>query len=165
MWVSSLALLALLAGSPATPAGSPAAVTDQRAEGRPDCRFERPSVWKGGRFSWLGSCRGGFANGSGVIVNEVEGMEPERFYGRVQNGYLRVGVLHTTGGYVAGNWANGAVAPAQADDVAQRNVTIAAFKAAAAAASAASKSAAQKADARSSRFYADQARVLRDQMD
>jgi hypothetical protein len=114
---------------------------------------------------WLGACQGGFAEGSGVIVNTVEGAEPERFYGRLESGSPSIGVLQTENGFVAGRWKHGAVVTALPDDVAQRNVLLDAFRAAADAATAVSKSLAKKADAEASRFYARQAGVLREQMD
>jgi hypothetical protein len=157
----------------ATVAASAAAPTladkagDRRTAGRPGCRFERPGVWPvgSGSVSWIGGCRNGFADGSGVILEVVEGAEPERFYGRVRDGYLSVGVLQTPSGFMAGAWANGALANTLADDVAQRNTVIAAFRAAAKAATSLSKSFTKKADANSSRFYAKQAELLREQMD
>jgi hypothetical protein len=141
------------------------AASDRRSDGQPGCRIERPAVWTTGSVSWLGNCRDGFADGSGVILNEVEGGEPERFYGRVERGHPSIGVLQTAGGYMAGTWAQGTRAMALADDVAQRNVLISAFQAAASAATLVSQSFAKKSDAKSSRFYAQQAKLLRHQMD
>jgi hypothetical protein len=162
-------------GAPATgapaPPGAPAAgspdggASDPRSDGQPGCRFERLADWTEGRVSWLGGCHKGFAHGSGVILNEVEGVEPRRFYGRVEDGHPSVGVLESYGGYKAGTWVHGAQAAPLEDGLAQRNVVIDAFNAAAAAATAVSESFAKKADAKSSRFYATQARLLRDQMD
>jgi hypothetical protein len=101
-----------------------------------------------------------------VILNEVEGVGPDRFYGRVEDGHPSLGVLEEpNGGYRAGAWVRGAQAAPLEDGLAQRNVVIDAFNAAAAAATAVSESFAKKADAKSSRFYADRARRLRDQMD
>ena len=139
--------------------------SDRRSDGEPGCRVERLADWTGGRVSWLGSCREGLADGSGVIVHEIEGGEPERFYGRVEHGHPRIGVLQTAGGFLAGTWAQGSRAEALADDVAQRNVLIGAFQAAASAATLVSQSFAKKSDAKSSRFYAEQAKLLRNQMD
>jgi hypothetical protein len=139
--------------------------SDRRSDGQPDCHIERPAVWTAGRVSWLGSCSEGFADGIGVILNEVEGGEPERFYGRVDHGHLSVGVLQTASGYIAGTWVQGTRAVALPDDVAQRNVLISAFQAGATAATSVSQSFAKKSDAQSSRFYAKQAKLLRDQMD
>jgi hypothetical protein len=65
---------------------------------------------------------------------------------------------------MAGRWAHGSVAEALADDVAQRNVVIDAFRVAAAAAAAVSRSL-PKAEAEAKSYYARQARVLREQMD
>ena len=178
-FIGSLAFAAGVLGVSVAPSvkAAPATVTaapmladntgDQRTEGRPDCRFERPEVWPAGSglVSWIGRCRNGFADGSGVILEVVEGAEPERFYGRVQGGYLSVGVLQTPSGFMAGTWANGALADTLADDVAQRNTVIAAFEAAANAATSVSKSFAKKGDAKASQYYAEQAKLLREQMD
>jgi hypothetical protein len=148
-----------------TPGHSDTAGDDPRTEGVPNCRFERPKAWPAGGVTWLGSCHKGFADGNGILVNVVEGQEPERFYGRVQQGRLRVGVLQTSDGYVAGSWAHGAIAQPSEDDIAQRNLIITAFRAAANASTAVSKSFERKGDSKSSRFYAKQARLLREQMD
>jgi len=94
-----------------------------------------------------------------------EGGEPERFYGRLDSGAPNIGVLQTYGGFMAGRWNHGSVVADLPDDMAQRNVVIDAFREAANAAAAASKSFAKKGDADASRFYATQARQLRDQMD
>jgi hypothetical protein len=115
--------------------------------------------------AWLGDCQKGFAEGGGVVVNVVEGAEPERFYGRLDSGSPSIGVLQTDSGFVAGRWKHGAVAGPLPDDVAQRNVMLDAFRAAANAATAVSMSFAKKADAEASSFYARQARVLSEQMD
>jgi hypothetical protein len=139
--------------------------SDRRSDGKPGCRIERLSAWTTGRVTWLGECHEGFAHGRGVLLNVVEGGELERFYGRVQLGHLSMGVLRTSGGYVAGTWARGVLTEAPADDVTQRNALIEAFRAASSAAMAVSKSFARKADAKLSRFYAKQAHLLRSQMD
>ncbi len=91
------------------------------------------------------------------------GVEPRRFYGRVEDGHPSLGVLESYGGYKAGAWVRGAPAAPLDDGLAQRNVVIHAFDAAAAAATAVSQSFAKKRDAKSSSFYATQARRLRDQ--
>jgi hypothetical protein len=105
------------------------------------------------------------AHGSGVLINTVEGAEPERFYGQLHSGLPTIGVLQTESGFVAGRWNHGAVVPALPDDVAQRNVLSDAFHAAASAATRVSKSFTKKSDAKARRFYAEQARLLREQMD
>jgi hypothetical protein len=152
------------APTPAPVAKPEAAAADARSEGPAECRFQRPAAWAGGQVTWLGSCQKGFAEGSGVLVNTLEGAEPDRFYGRLAAGSPSLGVLQSEGGYMAGRWANGALAPDLPDGIAQRNVVIDAFNAGAAAATAASKSLAKK-DAAASSFYAKQARALREQMD
>lgn len=145
--------------------GGSAGSSDARSEGEPGCRFQRPEIWAGGRVAWLGACKNGFAQGSGVLINTVEGAEPERFYGQLDGGLQTIGVLQSENGFIAGRWNHGTVVPALPDDRAQRNVIIDAFQAAASAATAASKSFAKKSDAKASRFYAQQARLLREQMD
>jgi hypothetical protein len=155
------------APAPVAPAtGSPkAGASDPRSDGQPDCRFERPEDFSEGRVSWLGGCHKGFAHGSGVILYESEGVESRRFYGRVEDGHPSLGVLESYGGYKAGAWVRGAPAAPLDDGLAQRNVVIHAFDAAAAAATAVSQSFAKKRDAKSSSFYATQAKKLRDAMD
>lgn len=70
-----------------------------------------------------------------------------------------------SGGYLAGTWSGGALADLLPDDVAQRNVMLAAFRSAANAASSVSWSFARKDDAVSRRFYAKQAQQPRKQLD
>lgn len=99
-------------------------------------------------------------------MNVVEGAEPERFYGQLDRGSPRLGVLQTSTGFIAGRWDRGSLVAALPDDIAQRNVLIHAFRAAANAATETSKAfAKKKADAQASSFYAKQARLLHDQMD
>lgn len=105
----------------------------------------------------------GLAGGKGVLVDTLKGDEPERFYGVIEQWRIKVGGLQNSGGYTAGNWDHGGPAVALPDDVAQRNVVLGAFRAAALAAASVSKALARK-DAPSSRFYAKQARQLREQM-
>lgn len=139
--------------------------SEPRSDGEPDCRFQRPKVWVGGQVAWLGDCQRGFAVGSGIMVNVVEGTEPERFYGLLDRGSPSIGVLQTNSGFVAGRWQHGALLAPLPDDVAQRNVVLDAFRAGASAATAVSTSFAKKADAEASAFYARQARALTEQMD
>jgi hypothetical protein len=115
--------------------------------------------------TWLGGCQNGFAEGSGVLVNVVDGVEPERFYGRLDKGSPSIGVLQTDSGFVPGRWNGGAIAAPLPDDVAQRNVILEAFRAAASAATAVGKSFDKNSDTKASGFYATQARLLREQMD
>jgi hypothetical protein len=100
-----------------------------------------------------------------VLENDVGSFSPELFAGYVSNGFLRRGVLVTEGGYVAGDWRNGAVVQKPGDDLAKRNVTLRAFETAAEAADAASKTMARRSDAERSRFYSSVATRLRNQMD
>jgi len=152
------------AASPHPTASTDTSAGELRSDGEPACRFQRPKFWGVGVLTWLGRCQKGFAEGPGVIVNEVEGLEPQRFYGRLVQGSLSIGVLDTAGGFMAGRWANGVLAPDLPDGLAARNVVIEAFEVGAAAAIAVSKSLAKK-DAKASRFYTQQARNLREQMD
>jgi len=166
-WDAHLAFAAPVSPPPSAPVVDRAQgnAEDPRSDGKPSCRFERPKVWTSGSVSWQGRCRDGFAEGIGVLLNAVEGQEAERFYGRLHQGRLNVGVLQTGQGYIAGTWAGGTVAEKLADDMAQRNAIIAAFRAAADASTSVSKSLVKKGDGKASRFYAKQARSLRDQMD
>lgn len=152
------------AASPHPTASEDTSVGELRSDGEPGCRFQRPKFWGAGVLRWVGRCQKGFAEGPGVIVNEIEGLEPQRFYGHLVQGFLNIGVLDTVGGFMAGRWVNGVLAAQLPDDLAERNVAIEAFDVGAAAATAVSKSLAKK-DAKLSSFYAQQARNLREQMD
>ena len=151
---------------PAAVATPPSGSSDLRSEGQPDCRFQRLDAWAGGgELTWLGGCRDGFADSVGVIVNVVEGVEREHFYGRLDQGFPSIGVRQTAGGLVAGRWEHGAVVAPLLDDVAQRNIMLDAFRVAAAAAAAVSEQFRKKADVEASGFYASQARMLSEQLD
>jgi hypothetical protein len=148
---------------PANPPPTPSAEVpagELRSDGAPDCRFQRPEVWHSGPVTWLGSCKNGFAEGSGVLVFTPEGVEPERFYGRLARGFLKIGVIDTDGGFMSGRWENGVAMEESAETVAAR--TIESFDVAAVAATASSKSLAKK-DPKASRFYAEAARNLLEQ--
>jgi hypothetical protein len=150
---------------PANPPPTPSAQVptgELRTDGAPDCRFQRPEVWHSGPVTWLGSCHKGFAEGSGVLVFTPEGIEPERFYGRLARGFLKIGVIDGDGGFMSGRWENGVVMEESAETIAAR--TIESFDVGAAAATALSKSLAKK-DPKASRFYAEAARNLLEQMD
>ena len=138
---------------------------DPRIEGEPGCRFRRLEVWAAGKVAWFGDCQKGFADGSGVIVNVVEGAQSERFYGRLDEGSPSIGVLQTENGFVAGRWEDGSIVAPLPDDVSQRNVMIEAFRKGSSGAAAASKFFTKNSDAEASRFYAAQARLLDEQMD
>lgn len=150
---------------PADPQASPSAEVaagELRTDGAPDCHFQRPEVWHSGLVTWLGSCHKGFAEGNGVLVFTPEGVEPERFYGRLARGFLKIGVIDTDGGFMSGRWVNGVVLEESAETVAAR--TLESFDVGAAAATALSKSLAKK-DPKASRFYAEAARNLLEQAD
>lgn len=163
---ASRAVAAAAPGRPPAPTTSPQrGASGPASDGHAGCRFQRPRLWTAGKTEWLGGCRQGLAEGSGVIVNRVEGAEPERFYGQLESGAPSIGVLHTAGGFMAGRWHDGALVAALPDDMAHRNVLIEAFRVAADAATATSKLLADKGDAAASSFYARQARTLSDQID
>ena len=98
-------------------------------------------------------------------MNVIGGVERERFYGRLDQGFPSIGVRQTDGGSVAGRWEHGAVTAPLPDDGAQRNVMIDAFNVAAAAAAAVSEHFRKRADVEASDFYAKQARLLSEQLD
>ena len=156
---------ALLAGATHAASRADPGPSDTRSYGAAMCRVEKPIAWKGGQISWIGGCATGHANGLGVLRSVVDGSAPELFAGSVKNGFLSNGVLITEGGYIAGNWKNGAVVQEGVDDQANRNVILAAFEIAAKAADAVSKVMAHRSNPEGSRFYAKIATRLRNQMD
>jgi hypothetical protein len=149
---------------PANPPPTPSAdvpTGELRTEGALDCRFQRPKVWGAGdTVTWLGSCKKGFAEGRGVLVLTAEGRELQRFYGRLERGFLKIGLIDSDNGCMPGSWENGAIVEDAPETVAAR--TIEAFDVAAAAATALSKSLAKK-DPKASRFHAERARIFREQ--
>ena len=144
-----IALGILLVQAPAAPAAAPAA-----------CAFTAPAGWNQATTRWDGSCKEGHAEGLGVLKEYQQQKVVRFFFGRLEHGELKLGVIDQAEGFVAGQFAKGQ--PLQSDD---RQRLIDAFaegeKAANEAASRFSKAGKQA----SAKFYADKAKALREQLD
>jgi hypothetical protein len=123
------------------------------------CRFEPPEDWNQLVVRWAGSCTDGIANGEGVLRAYRDGKVVQTFYGRMASGHLALGAIETESGFIAGRFSKGR--RLESDDP---QVFIDAFRAAGRAAEQASASFRRQGNAASAKFYADKAKLLRDQM-
>jgi hypothetical protein len=143
-----IALGILLAQAPAQ-AAAPAA-----------CAFTTPAGWSQAATRWDGACKDGHAEGLGVLKEYQQQKVVRFFFGRLEHGEPKLGVIDQPEGFVAGQFAKGE--PLQSDD---RQRLIDAFaegeKAANEAASRFSKAGKQA----SAKFYAAKAKSLREQLD
>ena len=163
--VAWLALLAVLAAAPLASAVAAAPNAEPPFIGSRNCRIEKPAPWgEGGRYAWLGACRGGFAHGDGALRNTLPDGSIDLWLGTVEHGRLRWGALRTSGGYVVGQWQNGAVVAIE-DDIDLRNATVKAFRTAERAARKLSARMIAKGNAASGRFYRGVADELAKQTD
>ncbi len=146
-------------------AQSPA--TGRRAYGAANCRVESPNDWRDVvHIVWIGGCKDGHAQGLGVLVREDKGFRDQRFLGRVDQGYLRVGALDLGGrDYRVGPWENGSVTRAHEDDPGYRGYMMDVYEEAAKAADATAKYMARHSKPRAARFYKHLAKDLRFQLD
>lgn len=158
-WVASGWLAALLS------AALPVAAADSPAEnGAKNCQFRPPAAWSDRNIRWDGACLGGHAQGRGVLRAYPPAGQPAAavwlFFGALDKGELRLGVIDTPDGYIAGRFEDGK--PVQDGD---RNRLISAFREGSAAAQAASERFKSTGNSGSARFYADKARQLAEQLD
>lgn len=124
------------------------------------CAFTAPAGWSQKATRWDGECREGHAEGLGVLKEYQQQKVVRFFFGRLEHGELKLGVIDQPEGFVAAQFAKGE--PLPSDD---RQRTVDAFaegeKAANEAASRFSKAGKQA----SAKFYAAKAKALREQLD
>lgn len=164
-----LGLTAILLGATLSPApaslSSPAAVRQQvgsQAAGPTNCQFFPPVEFRGSTVLWHGPCLASMAHGQGVLRAYKKGASTQFFFGNLEHGELRLGVLEVPDGYLAGQFAQGKLQPgAEAD----RNVVIDAFRKASAAAKAYSQHLEKIGNNASATFYRKKAEQLAQQMD
>ena len=124
------------------------------------CVFTAPSGWSQSATRWDGACREGHAEGLGVLKEYQQQKVVRFFFGRLEHGEPKLGVIDQPEGFVAAQFAKGE--PLPSDD---RQRMIDAFaegeKAANEAASRFSKAGKQA----SAKFYAAKAKSLREQLD
>jgi hypothetical protein len=144
----------------ATPLTAEPEQTGSHLEGRKDCQFVPPAEWRDRTITWNGPCQSGKAHGQGVLRAYKKGANTLLFFGNLEQGELNLGVIDTTEGYIAGQFAQGKLVP----DV-DRNVIISAFRDASAAAKAFSQHLKKAGNQRSAAFYLKKAQELEQQMD
>ena len=146
-------------------AGPTAQSQETRIHGSRTCRVEQPRAWNGGRVSWLGGCAAGYAHGLGALRQEVDGIPPNVFLGRVESGMLRTGVLVSEGGMAPVRWRSSVIAGGAGQNESGRNTLLQAFRVAALAADHARSRALRASDGSTASYYTQLAGRLRNQMD
>lgn len=130
--------------------------------GAPACTWSTPQPWPADVTTrWSGACKGGQAQGRGVLRALRAGALEQAFYGRYERGRPALGVVEVDGGYRAGRFGPDGQVLADGD----RNTTIEAFDEAAAAARGMAAGLRRAGNAASARFYEAKARRLAEQMD
>jgi hypothetical protein len=143
-----IALGILLAQAP-TQAAAPAA-----------CAFTTPAGWNQATTRWDGACRDGHAEGLGVLKEYQQQKVVRFFFGRLEHGEPKLGVIDQPEGFVAGQFAKGE--PLQSDD---RQRLIDAFAEGEKAANEAAGRFSKAGKQASAKFYAEKAKSLREQLD
>jgi len=118
-----------------------------------DCTFDPPLDWQASQVRWVGPCARGRAQGHGVLRHIVNGKVESVFYGRLENGVTKVGVVDLVGSYKAGDFENGQLIERDADFEARFRALEVAAKAATAAAARYEK----EGNKESAKYYRNQA--------
>ena len=124
------------------------------------CLFNVPAGWNQTTTRWDGECRDGHADGLGVLKEYRQQKVLRFFFGRLEHGELKVGVIDQPEGFMAGEFAKGA--PVTAKDAQQ---TVSAFAEAEKAANEAAARFRKAGNLEAARFYAAKAKALREQLD
>jgi hypothetical protein len=139
---------------------APALMAAPTWAGRKDCQFKVPADWRVSGVVWDGGCAAGKANGQGVLRGYRKGASTRLFFGKMKQGELSLGVIEVEGGYLAGEFVDGAAVANP-----ERSVLIKAFASASAAARTLGQRLKQAKNAGSSAFYLNKAHELEQQMD
>jgi hypothetical protein len=131
--------------------------------GKKDCQFQVISAWEGHQLSWDGPCKDGKAHGQGVLRAYKKEALPQIFYGVLDHGELRKGVIDNADGYIVGEFASGVLKPT--DDATVGALTVDAFHLASEIAKAYSVRLKKDGNAASAVFYFKQSQKLLAQMD
>lgn len=83
--------------------------TEFQLAGRKGCQFVPLSEWHGSTLSWDGSCQAGKAHGRGVLRIYKKDGDTQFFFGNLEDGELRLGVIEGEGYYIAGEFKHGAL--------------------------------------------------------
>ncbi|MEN9867579.1 MAG: hypothetical protein RL748_3169, partial [Pseudomonadota bacterium] len=132
--------------------------------GKPNCQFQVITAWLGSQIAWDGACKNGKAHGQGVLRAYKKDEKTQVFYGVLEAGQLRKGVIDSAeGGYVVGEFSNGILKPA--DDLKVGALTVETFTLASKIAKAYSERLKKAGNASSSEYYMQQTEKLANQMD
>ena len=124
------------------------------------CAFTAPAGWSQAATRWDGACREGHAEGLGVLKEYQQQKVVRFFFGRLEHGEPRLGVIDQAEGFVAGQFAKGE--PVPSDD---RQRMVDAFAAGEKAANEAASRFSKAGKQASAKFYAAKAKALREQLD
>jgi len=124
------------------------------------CVFTAPAGWNQTATRWDGACHDGHAEGLGVLKEYQQQKVVRFFFGRLEHGELKLGVIDQPEGFVAGQFAKGAPLPS---DDAQR--TVDAFAEAEKAATEVASRFSKAGKSASAKFYTAKAKELREQLD
>jgi len=124
------------------------------------CLFTAPAGWNQSVTRWDGECKDGHAQGLGVLKEYQQQKVVRFFFGRLEHGELKLGVIDQPEGFIAGAFAKGAPVPSED---AQR--TVDAFTEAEKAANEAASRFSKAGKDASAKFYAAKAKALREQLD
>ena len=151
-----VALGVLLAQAPAQTSTQPSTqVSTQSA-----CVFSAPAGWNQTTTRWDGACRDGHADGLGVLKDYQQAKVVRFFFGRLEHGELKLGVIDQPQGFIAAEFAKGEAVPSEDP---QR--TVSAFAEAEKAANEAASRFSKAGKEASAKFYAAKAKALREQLD
>src|SRR5262245_5416622 len=124
------------------------------------CVFTAPTGWNQIATRWDGACKDGHAEGLGVLKEYQQQKVVRFFFGRLEQGELKLGVIDQPEGFVAGAFEKGAPVPSE-----DRQRAIDAFAEGEKAANEAAGRFNKAGNAASAKFYAAKAKELRDQLD
>jgi uncharacterized membrane protein len=141
-------------------AQAPAAQTPVQTSTQAACAFTAPAGWNKAATRWDGTCREGHAEGLGVLKEYQQQKVVKFFFGRLEHGEPKLGVIDQEEGFVAGQFAKGE--RLESDD---RQQMVDAFAEAEKAANEAASRFSKAGKQASAKFYADKAKALREQLD
>lgn len=131
-----------------------------QASTQASCVFTVPAGWNQTATRWDGECRDGLADGLGVLKEYRQQTVVRFFFGRLEHGELKLGVIDQAEGFIAAEFANGQPLPSE-----DRQRTVDAFAAAEKAANEAAGRFSKAGQQASAKFYATKAKQLREQLD
>lgn len=156
-----LALALMAAGLPAAvqAADVDSPTEDRVLQGPANCRFAALKGWEAFAVQWEGPCAHGRATGSGVLRAYGKAGPTQFFFGRIEAGEPRFGVMEAEGGLGPGEFRHGSLVPT--DD---RGLMIRAFEEAEKAAKQAAARFEARGNAASARFYRARAASFAEQL-